>query len=123
MTGPLADVDLTTLLAFACGATVAVWSAVVIAGFVPLRISDAGTAVRLSLIACAGLATVLLAVVVAFTAPLLPTAVAVIAGGVAILTGPFLVEPIPERFRDSHLVLAATVLFALAALAVLPWPF
>lgn len=123
MTGPLAEVDLALLLAFAGGALVVVWSAVVIAGFLPVKDAKGAVPLRLALIACAGLVTIILAVVLALTAPMLPTAVAVIAASAAILAGPFLVEPIREVLRDSHLILAAPLLFALAALAILPWPF
>lgn len=123
MAGPLADTDLAILMAFAGGALIAVWSSVVVAGFLPFKEKSEGAIVHLALIACAGALTGVLALVLILTVSLLPTAVAVITAGAAILTGPFLVEPIPDRYRESHLTLGAVVLFALAALAVLPWPF
>lgn len=125
MTGPLANVEIAILLAFAFGALVAVWSSVVIAGFLPLRNGpQTGTMlVRVPLICGAVLLTVVLIAVLVLTVPMLPAAVAVVVVGLAILGGPFLVEPIPERFRDSTLTLAATVALTLITLVALPWPF
>ena len=120
MTGPLADVDIAILLAFGCGALVAVWAVVIVAGFVPVR-GEAGP-LRLPLIAVAAAATALLVIALAVTAPLLPTAVAILATGLAILGGPFLVQPIPDRLRDSPAALVATMALALGAMALLPWP-
>ena len=125
MTGPLADVDLAILLAFLGGAIVAVWSTVVIAAFLPQRLGPmAGLGSKgavLILAALAGIAILLIALVL--TVPLLPTAVAVIAAGAAVLGGPFLVEPLPTRLRESRLAPVAIVVLSLVALTQLPRPF
>ena len=125
MTGPLAEVDLAVLLAFLGGSVVAVWSIVIIAAFLPLRLGPmAGSGPAgavLVFAAVAGIAVLLIALVQ--TVALLPAAVAVIAGGAAVLGAPFLVEPLPRRIRESRLAPIAIVLLSLAMLTLLPAPF
>lgn len=125
MAGPLAEVDLAILLTFLGGSVVAVWSIVVIAAFLPLRLGPmAGsgrTGTVLIFAAVAGIAVLLIALVQ--TVALLPAAVAVIAAGAAVLGAPFLVDPLPERFRNSRFAPAAVVILSLAALTLLPAPF
>ena len=57
------------------------------------------------------------------TVPLLPIAVAIITAGLAVLAGPFLVQPIPESLRESHFAPLAVVLISLTARMVLPAPY
>lgn len=125
MTGPLADVDLAILLAFLVGSVVVVWSTVVIAAFLPQRLGPmAGLGPKgavVILAAVAGIAALLISLVL--TVPLLPSAVAVIAAGAAVLGGPFLVEPLPTSLRESRLAPVAIVILSLLALAQLPRPF
>lgn len=125
MAGPLAEVDLPILLAFLGGSVVVVWSTVVIAAFLPLRLGPmAGTGLAgmmLIFAAVAGIAVLLIAL--AKTVALLPTAVSVIAAGAAVLGAPFLVDPLPEQFRNSRFAPAAAVVLSLVALTQLPAPF
>ena len=125
MAGPLAEVDLPILLAFLGGSVVVVWSTVVIAAFLPLRLGPmAGTGLAgmmLILAAVAGIAVLLIALVQ--TVALLPAAIAVIAAGAAVLGAPFLVDPLPEQFRNSRFAPAAVVVLSLVALTQLPAPF
>lgn len=125
MAGPLAEVDLPILLAFLGGSGVVVWSTVVIAAFLPLRLGPmAGTGLAgmtLIFAAVAGIAVLLIALVQ--TLALLPTAVSVIAAGAAVLGAPFLVDPLPEQFRNSRFAPVAVVVLSLAVLTLLPAPF
>ena len=124
MTGPLAEVDLAILLPFACGAFIAVCSAVVISGHLPLRTGPGlGPVVRAGTILGAMGVTGILVVVLCLTVPLLPVAVAIIAAGIAILAGPLLTQLIPEHWRDSELGPIAAIVVSLAMLFVLPDPF
>ena len=125
MTGPLAETDLATLLAFLFGALVAVCSIVIVAAFVPRRAGPAAGsgAVGGAMIMAAGLITAVLMVALVLSVAHLPTAVAVIAAGLAVLSGPFLVEPLPRHVRESRLALAGVVLISFAALLLLPRPF
>ena len=124
MTGPLAEVDLAILLPFACGSLIAVCSTVIIAGHLPLRMGfgfggiwQAGTA-----LGAIG-ATAVLVIVLCLSAPLLPTAVAVIAAGIAILAGPLLAQLIPLRLRDTQIGPIAAIVVSLATMFLLPRPF
>ena len=125
MTGPLSEVDLTILLPFTCGAVIAVWSTVVIAGFLPLRAGPAAGAgpMQVAMIFGATAAIAMLILILTLTIPLLPTAVAAIAAGLAVLAGPFLVQPIPRGLRESRLAPVAVVALSLAVMVVLPNPF
>lgn len=124
MTGPLAEVDLAILVSFTLGALIATWSIVVIAGFLPVRLgNNASDARRTAVIFSAGLMISALVALLCMTVPLLPTAVAIVAAGLAILAGPFLVQPIPERLRDSELAPVVVIVASLTALALLPNPF
>ena len=125
MSGPLADVDIAILLAFGGGALVAVWSAVIVAGFLPRRAGPRAGSGAVGALMIYGSAAMVLAVVclLALTAPLLPAAVAVIAAGLAVLAGPFLAEPIPRHLRESRLALGLVAVLSLAALLALPRPF
>jgi len=125
MTGPLADVDLAILLAFACGSFVAVWSAVVISGFLPRRLGPKAAAKPFGGLLVYGALLLILALVIvlALTVPRLPLAVAIIAAGLAVLGGPFLVEPIPKQVRESTFALIAILIFSAGALIALPRPF
>lgn len=124
MTGPLAEVDPTTLLAFSCGATIAVWSIVVIAGFLPLRVGPASGAGYWGKAAVYGAASAIAILITALflTAQHLPAAVAIIAAGMAVLGGPFLVEFMPPRMRESRVLPIGVVGLSFAALIALPNP-
>ena len=125
MTGPLAEVDLAILLPFAFGALVAMASVVVLSGFWPMR-TGRGTGaggLRNCAVVGASLATATLIVVLALTIPTLPTAVAIIALGAAILGAPFLVQPLPGWARDSDLAPVVVLALAAVTLVVLPSPF
>ena len=125
MTGPLAEVDVAILLPFACGALVAMASVVVLSGFLPIRARPATGAQRLHTMAvCTAVAaTAFLILALCLTVPLLPTAVAVIAAGFAVLAGPFLIQPIPARVRESGLALPAILTLVAIAVVMLPRPF
>ena len=117
MPGPLADLDYHVLAGFLAGALVAVWSNVMVSGFLPLA---AGPAAARGLIggmlvyASAAAICVLLAALF-LAAPLLPWTVGVIAAGVAVLGAPFLVQLLPRWFRSSRTGLLAVL--ALCAVA------
>ena len=125
MTGPLADIDLAILLPFACGALTAVWSIVVISGYLPLRLGpEVGYSFLRMLPICAAVVVIIaLIAVLCLTVPLLPTAVAVIVAGLAVLGGPFLVQSMPRRFRNSQLLPVVAFGVSFAALTALPNPF
>ena len=123
MTGPLAEVDLAILLPFACGALIAVWSIVVISGFLPLRLRSTSGFWHTVPVYGAVVVVILLIVVLWLTVPMLPTAVAVIVAGLAVLGGPFLVQALPRRIRNSRLLPVAAFLVPCAALIALPNPF
>lgn len=117
MPGPLADLDYHVLAGFLAGALVAVWSTVMVSGFLPRA---AGPAVARGLLggilvyASAAAICVLLAALI-LAAPLLPWTVGVIAAGVAVLGAPFLVQLLPKWFRSSRTGLLAVL--ALCAVA------
>ena len=117
MPGPLADLDYHVLAGFLAGALVAVWSTVMVSGFLPRA---AGPAVARGLIGAilvyasvAAIGVLLAALLLA--APLLPWTVGVIAAGVAVLGAPFLVQLLPKWFRSSRTGLLAVL--ALCAVA------
>ena len=124
MTGPLAEIDAGLLLVFLCGTVVAVWSTVVVAGFLPRRSAPAGARGPLGgALTCISAALIVALVgVLLLTMTHLPLAVAVIVAGLAILGAPFMVEPIPAHIRESTLALVATAVLPAAALTALPWP-
>ena len=124
MHGPLAELDVPLLLAFGFGSVIAVCAVVVLSGFLPRRDGPAAGAGVLgaALIVFAVLALLALLGALVLTAPRLPLAVAVIAAGLAVLGGPFLVQSFPRQLRDSRLILAAAILLPVAAVAALPLP-
>jgi hypothetical protein len=120
---PLASLDVAALAAFTAAALAAACGVVFLSGFLPLGAQpearrDAATAALLAL--GAALTTFLAAAAVATAAARLPLSVAVVAGGLALLAAPFLVQPLPERLRDSKAGLSAFSLAAAAAAVFLP---
>jgi len=117
MPGPLTNLDYHVLAGFLAGALVAVWSTVMVSGFLPRA---AGPAAARGLIggilvyASAAAVCVLLAALI-LAGRLLPWTVGVIAAGAAVLGAPFLVQLLPKWFRSSRTGLLAVL--ALCAVA------
>lgn len=116
--GVLATVEIGPLALFAAAALVVSVGVVYLSGFFPLSSRPAaarGPVGGALLVLGAGLVGALAIAGVQLAAEGLPWAVAVVAGGLAFLAAPFLVQPIPDRLRDTPAGLAA---FAAAALAM-----
>lgn len=115
---PLTDIDPLALAGFGAAALAACAGAVLTSGYFPAEARP--PALRRSfaapLIAAGVATTVVLFAAALLTALRLPWAVAVVAGGAAILLAPFLIQPLPERWRDSRL---GAGLFTLLGLAIL----
>ncbi|MCQ0986080.1 hypothetical protein [Jiella marina] len=122
MTGPLADLDLATLVAFTGGAFVAVSAVVFVSGHFPRHRAPAtagGPLLGSVLAYCALAALLSLLAILAVVAVELPLAVAVVAAGLAVLGAPFLVDPLPNTIRESRLgLIAAFGLCAATAFAI-----
>ena len=121
MSGPLASVDYSLLAAFLAGAGVVVWSTVVVTGFFPRKAGPAAAdGLFGAFILCMStLAIAALIAALVVTASALPWAVCVIAAGLATLGAPFLVQPLPERFRNSLPGLMAVLLSCATSLLLL----
>ncbi len=125
MTGPLAQTDIAVLLSFGLGCLIAVCSIVLISGFLPRQLQPNGASGPFGGILIYGAAGMVafLIVVLVMTIAHLPIAVAIIAAGLAVLAGPFLVEPIPRALRNSLFVPLTAICLMVGAITVLPWPF
>jgi len=117
MPGPLANLDYHVLAGFLAGALVAVWSTVMVSGFLPRAagpVAARGLIGGILVYASAAAVCVLLAALI-LAGRLLPWTVGVIAAGVAVLGAPFLVQLLPKWFRSSRTGLLAVL--ALCAVA------
>lgn len=120
---PFAQTDVGVLAVFALAVLVASAGAVFISGLFPadarpqrLRGPLAGALIW------AGLAvTLILAIAAAMTAArYLPWAVAVVAGGLAFLLAPFVVQPLPARLRDTRAGALVYACIGAACVSLLP---
>ena len=116
------SVDATMLAAFTASILIASVGLVLVSGFFPA--SDRPTALRgklggvmiwLGLLLTLALASLSIAIAVFG----LPLAHAVVFGGAAFLLAPFLVQPLPGRFRDSICGIGAFVILGLLAIFAL----
>jgi len=120
---PFEQTDLGLVAVFALAVLVASAGAVFISGLFP---ADARPARLRGLLAgaliWAGLAvTVVLAAAAVMTAARhLPWTVAVVAGGLAFLLAPFVVQPLPARLRDSKAGALVYACIGAACVALLP---
>jgi hypothetical protein len=122
--GPLHGLDAGFVAVVTLAAFVATAGAVLVSGFLPRTSGPAagrgalGAAlVYLAVALVAGLA---IAAVAAATA--LPWAVALVVIGLAFLTAPFAVQPLPDSVRESRAGLVAVVALSAAMLVLLPMP-
>lgn len=116
---PLYAVDPGLLALFSLAALTASVGAVFLSGFFPARERPQGARSALGaalLWLGLGLSAALAAAAIGLAAAHLPPAVAIVAAGLAVLAAPFLVQPVPERLRDS---VAGLGLFAALAGGVL----
>lgn len=121
MTGPLANLEFTALAAFTLGAFVAMSAVVFVSGHFPRHGAQetAGGALGGVLVYGALAALLCLVAILAVVAVEIPLAVAIVAAGLAVLGAPFLVDPLPNRVRESRLgLIAAFVLCAGTAFAI-----
>jgi len=120
---PFAQTDMGLLAIFALAVLVASAGAVFLSGLFPaetrpgrLRGLLAGALIWIGLAV-----TVALAVAAAMTAVrYLPWAMAVVAGGLAFLLAPFLVQPLPARLRDTKTGALVYTCVGAACMALLP---
>lgn len=121
---PLTDLDFAAVGAFAAVTLGACAGLVLTAGYFPAAARPAALRHRFAPLAIlAGVATTAALAVMAVLAALqLPWNVAVVAGGAAFLTAPFLVQPLPERLRDSPLGAVLFAALGTALLLALPLP-
>lgn len=121
---PLTDLDFAAVGAFAAVTLGACAGLVLNSGYFPVAARPEGMRHRLAPVAiAAGMATTAALVLVAFLAALqLPWAVAVVAGGSALLAAPFVIQPLPARLRDSALGAALFAALGVALLVALPLP-
>lgn len=122
---PLTDLDLAAVGAFAAAALAAAAGLVLTSGYFPAAARPEGLRRGLAPLAVlAGVATTAALVVAALAASLqLPWAVAVVAGGSALLAAPFLIQPLPARLRESALGALLFSVLGLVLLLALPLPF
>ena len=122
MNGPLAHLDYSALAGFVAAAFIAVWSVVIVSGFLPRAIGPRAAQGPLGglLVYCSAVAIMAVLAGMIITAPQLPWAVSIVISGIAILAAPFLVEPLPLRFRESKLGLLAVLGLCTVALSSLP---
>ncbi|GMG82409.1 hypothetical protein LNKW23_16220 [Paralimibaculum aggregatum] len=121
--GPLANLDLGVLAGFSAAALFVSAGAVFISGFFPRAARPEAVAGGLGgLLLWLGVAlTALIAVLaVAVAAARLDWAVAVVAAGSAFLLAPFLVQPVPERIRDTKAGLGLFAVLGCLVLVALP---
>ncbi|RMH47141.1 MAG: hypothetical protein D6686_13490 [Alphaproteobacteria bacterium] len=118
---PFTDLDPAALGAFGIASLAACAGAVLTSGYFPSGARPPALRRRFApLLIAAGVATTLALFAAAVLAALrLPWAVAVVIGGGAILLAPFLIQPLPERFRDSRLGAGLFVAAGLGVLAIL----
>ena len=120
---PFSDVDLSVLAAFAGSALVASAGVVLVSGFFPQRARAPHLqGVVATVLIWAALGATLLVAITALqsAATSLPWAMAVVAGGCAFLLAPFLIEPLPERLRDSKIGIIVYLAVSVAVLATGP---
>ena len=116
--GPLHGLDYGDLALFAIAALVAASGAVLVAGFLPRGQGPAAGHGAAGAVLVYGAAVGVIGLVLALMAAAraLPIAVAVVAVGLAILTAPFVVQPMPPAFRASRSALAVLAAACLAAI-------
>ena len=119
--GVLNSVELVPLAVFALATLLAGSGLVLLSGFLPIAPGWSARH-RLFLYPLVGMGLMLVLALAAVGLVLvldgLPLAVAVLAGGLALLAAPFLVEPLPPGIRDG---VSGPALFVLIALGVLIW--
>lgn len=121
---PLTDLDFAAVGAFAAATLGACAGLVLTSGYFPAAARPAALRGGLGPIAiAAGVVTTAALALAALLAGLqLPLAVAVVAGGAAFLAAPFVIQPLPERLRDSTLGAALFAVAGVALLLALPLP-
>lgn len=124
MTGPLASVEIATLVQFALGSFIAVCAATLVSGFLPYDIGDQSSVKRPGRVVLytAIALIVFLLIVLVFVALRLPLAVVIVVFGLAILGGPLVVDAavgkIPYGMREPLMTLRLTIGFTALFIAV-----
>jgi hypothetical protein len=117
------EADLYVLAAFGVATLVASSGSIFLSGFFPQRVRAPrlqGFIATILIWAALG-ATLLVAIAALQTAATgLPWAMTVVAGGGTFLLAPFLVEPLPERLRDSKTGIIIYLAVTIAVLAARP---